>query len=298
MEIIMSRNQPEYPIAVDRLIVINCFDLSPKFALSKDKHEGWEFVYVDSGEISCPKEDGERTLKQGDIVFHRPGEIHSTICNGRRAASIFNVIFECRSEALSCFDGRSFRVPQSLIPLLKRLIAESKSTYHISKHPLQLRKDAPVGGEQLTKLYIEEFLILLLRTCSCNDEELEPPCLSPEEEGDTLTEAVCAYLEDNVYGKVTLKELTESFHFGKSYLYARFKQSKGCSIMSYYLDLKLAEAKRLLREDSLPIHEIAERLGFESPEYFSRYFRKRVGHSPRDFRNMLINDASLTHRDS
>ena len=108
-----------------------------------------------------------------------------------------------------------------------------------------------------------------------------------------LVEEICEHMKNHIYGNLSLDDLTERFHFGKSFLCEQFKKNTGKSPINYYLDLKLSEAKRLLREGDMTITEIAENLGFESPEYFSRYFKKRVGHSPRDFKKMLINDATL-----
>ena len=282
-------------VTVDRIISANCFELSPNFIIENDVHEYWEFLYVDSGELCYTEGEISGKLRQGDVVFHSPGRVHSTFCNGKQSASFFNVIFDCSSPLLAQFDKKALRVPRDLTFLLKKLIAECNSNYYTSNYPLKTKEDAPMGGAQLTRLYIEEFLILMLRAYE-RQESLGTGCFVGNMQNSDLTEQICAYLAENIYNRVTLKELTEHFHFGKSYLCEQFKNDKGCSVMSYYLDLKLAEAKRLLREDSRPIHEISEQLGFESPEYFSRYFKKRVGHSPRNFRNMLISDASLSRR--
>lgn len=44
------------------------------------------------------------------------------------------------------------------------------------------------------------------------------------------------------------------------------------------------EARRLLMETRMPIKQVAEHLGFQSPAYFSRAFHKQTGLSPREFR--------------
>jgi AraC-like DNA-binding protein len=189
------------------------------------------------------------------------------------------------------FKGKSLTVPPKAAEVLKRLIDECNATYRVSEHPIALRDSAPFGGEQMTELLLEEFLLLLIREfenyvsvvkMSLNQEKITPQI-----------EEICSYLKANVYGRLTLEDLTVKFHFSKSFLCEQFKKGTGLSPITYYLDLKLTEAKRLLREDDLTITEVAEKLGFESPEYFSRYFKKRVGRSPREFRKMLINDASL-----
>ncbi len=301
----MSRNSELIPIKTEYLVVrsllsVNFFDLSPSFITKEEDHDAWELVYVDSGEISCICGDRTEILKQGDIVFHPPHEIHSTVCNGKQAASIFTMMFESPSDTMFAFAGKGKHVPQRLNRLLKALIDECNKTFFVSKHPLQMQSDAPIGGEQLIRVYMEEFLLLFwrfLRENKESDSEKYKFRSSERPESDALAEEICRYLSENLYQRVTLKMLSEEFHFGKSYLCEAFKKSKGSSIINYHLDLKLTEAKRLLREENIPICDIAERLGFESPEYFSRYFKKRVGHSPGAFRNMLINHASLYHRE-
>ena len=47
---------------------------------------------------------------------------------------------------------------------------------------------------------------------------------------------------------------------------------------------RLLEAKRELACTALPVQHVADRLGFDSPAYFSRFFRARTGLSPRAFR--------------
>ena len=270
---------------------LNFFDLSPIFHTNFHNHDCWELFYVDSGEVNCITESDSRILKSGDVVFHRPGSVHNTVCNGKKSAAIFNVLFFIDSPSMEFLSGKSLKVPERLLPTLKNLINECHKTYFVSEHPLKTRKNLPFGGEQLARIHLEEFLILMIRELQ-NDNKTEYYAAESDTDN-VLIDNVCDFLSENVYNTVTLKDVCERFHFGKSYLSEQFKKCRGTSIMSFYLDLKLAEAKRLLREEDLTIGQISEKLGFDSPEYFSRYFKKRVGHSPRDFRKMLINNASL-----
>ena len=285
-------------IRVNSIHSVNLYDLSPEFHTGPHKHPSWEFIYIDSGEI-CTSISGEKIiLKQGDIIFHNPETLHETKCNGKRSASMFSIIFNSDSPSMEFFSGKCTRVHEKLMPALKKLINECNKTYKVSEQPLALRGNAPLGDEQLSIIYLEEFLILFLRAAE-SDPEVDGEIEKGEERGEnSLVDDICQYLSENLYNKVTLKDVTEKFHFGKSYISEQFKKYTGDSVMSFYLELKLLEAKRLLREEDLTIGQISERLGFESPEYFSRYFKKRVGHSPRDFRKMLINSASLKRRES
>jgi AraC-like DNA-binding protein len=61
-----------------------------------------------------------------------------------------------------------------------------------------------------------------------------------------------------------------------------FRESYGGAI-SFFNELKLDEAKRLIREGRLNFTEIADALGFTSLHYFSRLFKKKTGLSPSEY---------------
>lgn len=65
------------------------------------------------------------------------------------------------------------------------------------------------------------------------------------------------------------------------------KAETGRSAGEWIENARLSLARNLLHDPSVPVSEIAYRLGFEDPAYFSRFFRKLVGMSPTDFRKML-----------
>lgn len=58
----------------------------------------------------------------------------------------------------------------------------------------------------------------------------------------------------------------------------------GQTVKDMVLERRLLEAKRLLRFTIRPVEDIGREIGFEDPAYFSRFFRKRAGLSPRDWR--------------
>lgn len=279
-------------INVTRVITILCYDLAPKFYTTGETHDFWELVYVDRGEISIRAGEKKHRLKQGEAVFHQPNEFHSIECDGVHGASVFILTFDCHSPAMKFFCERIGKIPTELLSLMKRLIEESTRTFHASRYPLRLRSNAPIGGQQLIRLYLEELLIRMMRATE-KKPELGQVFTSKELLENTLAREICTYLNAHLYDRVTLEALSETFHFGKSHLCDVFKKSMGDSIIHYYLDLKIAEAKRLLREEHLTVSEIAERLNFDSPAYFSRCFHKHTGTSPSAFRNRLINDTAV-----
>jgi AraC-like DNA-binding protein len=65
---------------------------------------------------------------------------------------------------------------------------------------------------------------------------------------------------------------------------ALFRRCTGLSPAQYHLQLRIRRACELLEGSALRIKEVADRLGFESPYYFSRLFKKKTGVSPEAWR--------------
>lgn len=281
-------------IEIKEIRAANLFDLSPDFITTANSHDAWELVYVNSGRTLSQTEHQSIELTQGQVVFHRPDELHNTICNGRHGAEIFSLIFECDSQKMDYFIGKAVTVPQEPSFLLKKLIEECTKTYEVSKQPLKIRADAPYGGEQIIMNYLEAFLLLMIRRESTDTSVASPA--KPESGNHLLANNICDYLHDHLCERVTLDMLSEEFHFGKVYLCDVFKKNIGCSIITYHTDLKITEAKRMLRETDATVLEISDRLGFESPSYFSRCFKSRTGYPPQSFRKMLITSSAAKRR--
>ncbi len=58
----------------------------------------------------------------------------------------------------------------------------------------------------------------------------------------------------------------------------------GQTVKDMVLERRLLEARRLLRFTIRPVEDIGREIGFEDPAYFSRFFRRRTGSSPTDWR--------------
>ena len=93
------------------------------------------------------------------------------------------------------------------------------------------------------------------------------------------------YLQEH-YSNCDLKlaELLDYLGVSRSYFSTVFKAHTGQSFVEYLTNLRMEVAKRLLRETGLCTYEIAERIGFVDPHYFSVSFRRRTGMTPREYR--------------
>jgi AraC-like DNA-binding protein len=85
--------------------------------------------------------------------------------------------------------------------------------------------------------------------------------------------------------RLTLQKVAEKVGMSYSLFRKEFKKYTGFSPHQYQIQVRIQRSKRLLSDTSISIKEIAYELGFESSDYFSRLFKKKVGVTPVQFRD-------------
>ncbi|MCX8131216.1 MAG: response regulator transcription factor [Clostridia bacterium] len=87
--------------------------------------------------------------------------------------------------------------------------------------------------------------------------------------------------------------IADNVYVSPGYLSQLFKQVVGESYIEYLTKVRINHAKRLLKETNLKAYEIAEKVGYTDSQYFSTCFKKVVGVSPTDYRDIISKDISL-----
>lgn len=93
------------------------------------------------------------------------------------------------------------------------------------------------------------------------------------------------YIQDHLTSDLSLTVLAELVFLNPSYLSVLYKQHTGRNISDYIAEVRLNKAKELLEKSHLKIHEIAEKIGFETAGYFTRFFKKHTTLTPLEYRN-------------
>ena len=84
-----------------------------------------------------------------------------------------------------------------------------------------------------------------------------------------------------------MKDIAQGLNFSPSYLQKVFREEMRMSIMKYYRNLKINEAKKLISSGAHSFTEISEMLGFSSVHHFSNVFRKAVKMTPTEYRHCV-----------
>lgn len=104
--------------------------------------------------------------------------------------------------------------------------------------------------------------------------------LSPNEVIDIIKE----YVEKNFCKDIKLAMFSEQYFFSQKYLSKLFKNKYDIGIYEYALKLRMGHAKELLKDGSLQIQEVSDRLGYSNNNYFSKAFKTYYGISPTEYR--------------
>lgn len=283
------RTRLQEALTVRQLVSLHYFEFSKDFAFEGEKHDFWEFVYVDKGELEVFADTEGYRLKQGDMIFHKPNEFHGIWANKKIAPNVIIVSFVCRSKEMSFFENKILHLNAGQRELLAQIVKSGFDAFfppfdEPRNHELRRRPDAPIGAEQMIKLHLE-MLLIRLRGQGDNPSKQTKRLSNKTKlrsEKD-LVKRMCDYMESHIYNDIRLEQIYKSFNLSKSHALAIFKDQTGMSIMKFYRQLKIEQAKSMLRTQQHTITEIAELLQYSSVHSFSRHFKSFTDMAPSEY---------------
>lgn len=111
---------------------------------------------------------------------------------------------------------------------------------------------------------------------------------SPEElhtHNNQIVQKAKEYIDVNYAQKgLTIHEVARKNHVSPNYLSYLFKKNTGYNLWEYVIKLRMEESREMILHTDLRRYEIAERVGYESPEHFSKIFKKYYGISPSELK--------------
>lgn len=273
------------PIVVDRVVTVHYFEYSSDYYFEGERHDFWELLYVDKGEVDAVAGGETRRLTRGELLFHAPGEFHALRATGEVCPNLVVVSFFSLSPAMDFFRGRLTTTGEAERALLGRIVREGEGAFSTplgdpTTTALERREGAPFGAEQLLGAALEELLIRLVR------QGEEPPAHAgaiPSGERETLFVRVEEYLKAHLAEPLTLAQVCAENYVGRSRLQQLFRAHTGGGVMEHFGALKIQRAKDMVREGRGNFTEISAALGYQSLYYFSRHFKKVAGMTPSEY---------------
>ena len=249
-------------IHVKNIVTVHDFYFDKHFKSEEESHDFWEIVYAESGKILYSWNGVTGELGAGRILFHKPNVTHALQADGEHEAHVIIISFNCKSKALKYFENFTGDLSDKLKKYVFELVENGGRIFDLSSSTPETKKmpekeNPPLGGIQILKNTLELFLIYLLQaeTAKSNASAVFLP---PRDDEHSLADTVKSLLNNNVYGNLSIEEICDKT----------------------YNKLKIEKAKQLLLETEMSIKEISEKLSFDTPNYFSKTFKRLCGVTP------------------
>ena len=97
-----------------------------------------------------------------------------------------------------------------------------------------------------------------------------------------VLEKLEAFLLKMNHQTATVELAADYFGFNRDYFGRYFKSRFGITFGDFYKSLQIGYARRLLENGQFKVWEVSKLLGFSTPDYFTRVFKKHTGITPSD----------------
>lgn len=101
---------------------------------------------------------------------------------------------------------------------------------------------------------------------------------------DSLIQGILQYIMEHDHEKISLNSLARQFNLSPTHLSRLFSQAYHMSPINYVIHTRITHATEYLLKTNLSIIEIAGRVGYDTPSYFTSIFEKKIGCSPSEYR--------------
>ena len=233
----------------------------------------YQLLYITEGEgIFHSKTVPEAKLKEGDFFLLFPGEWHSYHPTGLRGWKKYWIGFRGQN-----MDDR----------VRAGFLSPTKPIYHVgfSDTIVRLYKnafDSAIAEEAYTQQVMAGIVNLLIGLMYSKERNIELKTRN-QTHVDLINRARLRIREE-LESSLTIQQVAEDLGMSYSNFRKLFKEHTGLSPATYQQDLRLLRAKELLTTTDMSIKEIAYKLNFESPDYFSAKFKIKTGRKPSEMR--------------
>lgn len=113
-------------------------------------------------------------------------------------------------------------------------------------------------------------------------------------EAEDKVDSLVRYIQAHYNEEISIQSLADHYGMTPGYLSSLFKKKTKKTIVQYITDLRMKRAREYLEKSSLSMADIAQNVGFNEAQYFSRVFKKSVGITPGQYRLVHRKKGSMT----
>ena len=249
-------------------------DTEPGFVLPGEAVDAYLLTWMEAGQLHCVADGRDTLLSPGELLVYQPGQWHMQYADMDSVPQFCHIFLDPGCGDLSALVGRKITASSDASNLLVQALRELQT-------PDNYSNDIFLSSLELV-------LVSLLRRNSGIALSADRPA---GENGiiRRAQQAVSTHIRD----KLTVPLLARMADVSPSYLTALFQKHLSISPGEYIRRIKLQESKRLIREGTMNLTEIASALNYSTVHHFSRQFKSKFGISPTEYAKSLRQSGSV-----
>lgn len=213
----------------------------------------------------------ETPLREGDLFLLFPGEWHSYHPSPSRGWKCYWIGFRGRNMDDRVSSGfLSPQKPVYHVGFSSEIVRLYKEAYHAAL-------DEAAYSQQLLAGLVNH----LIGTMYSLERNME---LNKNQAHVDMVNRARLRIRESLESPLTIQQVASDLGVSYSNFRKLFKEFTGLSPATYQQDLRIQRAKELLSTTRLSVKEIAYRLNFDSPDYFSAKFKAKTGRRPSELR--------------
>ncbi|MBS4203367.1 AraC family transcriptional regulator [Lederbergia citrea] len=279
-------NEKTFPFWINR-VVHDEHNLPPMHC-----HDFIELIYVVDGEAQHVFENEAYSISTNHIFIINPGEFHTFHIEPGKKIELINCLFlpsilhDTWLKELGVSQSMDFYYIHPFLDMSDRfhhsLNLQGDYSFHVQsllEYMIKEFESALIGFSSLIKLKLAELLIVLSRIYN-EKETLMKNISSQYDERKLLVRRICGYLERHYDQKISTQTLCELFNISTRHLNRLFKQDTGLTVIEMIHKIRIEKAKQLLIKSNEKVIDVAIKVGYDDPAFFSRLFKRKIGCSP------------------
>ena len=243
------------------------------FSFHGETHDFWEFVCVVEGVAGVLAGEEIFRLESGQAILHRPMEFHRIWSEEGTRPHIVIVTFA--GDIRPVLKERRMLLQKREIEGLAYLISQADIIFE--RESFVVRK-IRAGKELEANLFVSRLENILMTACSRGEAEFA----FLESTGAVHYQRIVKVLSEHLSERLTLADVAELCKISESSVKKTFTKYAGMGMMTYFNEMKMRRAIRLM-EEGASVAEAAEEVGFSDHNYFSTVFKRTIGLPPREY---------------
>lgn len=261
------------PKLIRRITTINHWNMKRGYSHCNHAHAsyGHEIIYLDYGQMDIVLDRKMLRLNAGEILLIRGGVHHSFKGRDEMPFDYLNIMFR------GTLPEQLFNTPWQVERKMREILLQLK-------HESEFQE---TGFLEMTGSLLTELMVLLIRQrVSTPEKSCDPLSNRLHYESDKVEKA-CEIIHKNYNTALREDEVANAIRISASHLRLLLKKHTGKNFKTLLHECRIEAAKHYIRNDGYTFSEIALQVGFETPAFFFRLFKRHTGKTPKEYAKSL-----------